>query len=157
MKILWLNCKSSFLIMHKVDNNPNISIRGFTMWKQNISVTKCNPQWVLNPWTSDSKSNILCSVLTWHVLLRRSLNLCSCTTWCLDLDDLGRINRAWLYKGPKVLVLQANAKLVQSVGLGIRGPGVQYPLGVAFCYWNFLFLINKASDANMGIIANFVY
>ena len=31
----------------------------------------------------------------------------------LDLDDLVRINRAWLYKEPKVWVLQANAKLVQ--------------------------------------------
>ena len=28
------------------------------------------------------------------------------------LDDLVRINRAWLYKDPKVSVLQANVKLV---------------------------------------------
>ena len=46
---------------------------------------------------------------------------------------------------------------MESVGLGIRGPGVQYPLRVTFCYRNFLFLISKVSDANMGIIANFVY
>ena len=59
---------------------------------------------------SDSKSNTILSTLTWHVLLRRSLNFCSCTTWCLD--DLRRINRAWLYKEPKVSVLQANVKLV---------------------------------------------
>ena len=26
--------------------------------------------------------------------------------------------------------------------------------GVTFCYWNFLFLHSKASDANIGIIAN---
>ena len=62
--------------------------------------------------TSDSKSNILLSTVTCHVLLRRSLNFCSCTTWFLDLDDLVGINRAWLYKEPKVSVLQANAKLV---------------------------------------------
>ena len=61
---------------------------------------------------SDSKSNTLFSTLTWHVLLRRSLNLCSCTTWYLDLDDLMGINWAWLHKEPKVSVLQANAKLV---------------------------------------------
>ena len=30
----------------------------------------------------------------------------------LDLDDLVRINRVWLYKDPKVSVLQANVKLV---------------------------------------------
>ena len=29
------------------------------------------------------------------------------------LDDLVRINRAWLHKEPKALVLQANTKLVQ--------------------------------------------
>ena len=54
---------------------------------------------------SDSKSNTILSTQTWHVLLRRSLNFCSCTTWYLDLDDLRRINRAWLYKEPKVSVL----------------------------------------------------
>ena len=31
----------------------------------------------------------------------------------LDLNDLVRINRAWQYKGPKVLVLQATVNLVQ--------------------------------------------
>ena len=41
-----------------------------------------------------------------------SLKFCSCTTWYLDLDHLRRINRAWLYKEPKVSVLQANVKLV---------------------------------------------
>ena len=30
--------------------------------------------------TSDSKSNTILSRLTWHVLVRRSLNFCSCTT-----------------------------------------------------------------------------
>ena len=38
--------------------------------------------------TSDSKSNTILSTLTWHVLLRRSLNFSSCTTWFLNLDDL---------------------------------------------------------------------
>ena len=61
--------------------------------------------------TSDSKFNTILSTLTWHVLLRRCLNFCLCTTWCLD--DLRRINRAWLYKEPKVSVLQANVKFPQ--------------------------------------------
>ena len=33
---------------------------------------------------SDSESNTILS--TWHVLLKRSLNFCSCTTWYLDYD-----------------------------------------------------------------------
>ena len=33
---------------------------------------------------------------------------------------------------------------------------ILYLLGVPFCYWNFLFSPSKASDANIGIIANFV-
>ena len=58
---------------------------------------------------SDSKSNTLLSELVRHVLLRRSINFCSCATWCL----VG-FNRAWLYKQPKISVLQGNAKLVQN-------------------------------------------
>ena len=61
----------------------------------------------IEPLAQDSKSNMLLPTLTWHVL-----NFCSCTTWCLDFDDLVRINRAWLYKDSKVSVLQANVKLV---------------------------------------------
>ena len=65
----------------------------------------------IEPLAQDSKSNMLPSPLTWHLLLRRSLNFCSCTTWFLDFDDAVRINRAWLYKELKVSVLQANVKL----------------------------------------------
>ena len=64
--------------------------------------------------TSDSKSNNRLSELVRHVLLRRSLNFCSCTTlFFLGLDNLVTINRVWLYSEPKVSVLQAAAKLVQ--------------------------------------------
>ena len=58
--------------------------------------------------------------------------------------------------------MQANAKFVQKGEcwtLGIRvslEAWVQYSLGVTFAYWNFLFSGNKASDANIGIIANFM-
>ena len=34
---------------------------------------------------------------------------------------------------------------------------VLFPLGATFCYWEFLFSRSKASDANVRIIANFVY
>ena len=93
-------------------------------WHQRLYYmkTKCYPQWVLNPWTTDCKSNTLFSRLIWYVLFRRSLNFCSCTT-------LLRINKAWLHKEPKISVLQANAKLVQKGECWtwnqrlIRGPG----------------------------------
>ena len=107
---------------------------------------------------SDSKSNTLLSTLTCHVLLRRSLNFCSCTTWFLDLDDLVTINRAWLYKDLKVSVLQANVNLVQKGVLDLesevmRGPG-SIPTGGNIVHWIF-FLIShrKVSAANIGIIA----
>ena len=101
--ILFLN----FLIIrvfHKWDeigNKPNISIRGFTMWKKFSD--KMLPPVGIEPRsliTSDSKSNTILSTLTWHMLLRRSLNFCSYTTWYVDLDDLRGINRAWLYQEP---------------------------------------------------------
>ena len=53
------------------------------------------PQWGLNPgpWlTSD---------------------FCLFATWFLDWEGLVGINRAWLYKEPKVSVLQPNAQLAQ--------------------------------------------
>ena len=42
-------------------------------------------------WTQDT----LLSELTWHVLLKGSLNFCPYTTLFLDWDDLVRINGAW--------------------------------------------------------------
>ena len=117
----WLQCAFYFTsaeivvrsikVFHKLDeifNNANIGIRGFTTWKQQIPVTKCYSQWVLNPWASDSKSNTLLSELIWHVLLRRSLNFCSCRIpWKLQWEwsslikffhfrcDLQRTNRSY--------------------------------------------------------------
>ena len=104
---------SGFSQTHNIGNNANIGIGGFTMWKK--SSDKMLPPVGIEPQpliTSDSKSNTVLSTLNWHVLLRRSLNFCSCTTWYLDLSGLRGINRAWLYKEPKVSVLQANVKLV---------------------------------------------
>ena len=107
------NNKSGFSQTHNIGNNANIGIRGFTMWKK--SRYKMLPPVGIEPGpliTSDSKSNTILSTLIWHVLLRKSLNFCSCTTLYLDFHDLREINRAWLYKEPKVSVLQANVKLV---------------------------------------------
>ena len=74
--------------------NANIGIRGFTVWEQKIQ--KMLPQMSIEPHTSDSKSNTFLSEIIWYMVLRRSLNFCSCTTWFLDLDDLVRISRTWL-------------------------------------------------------------
>ena len=62
--------------------------------------------------TSDSKSNPILSGLTWHVLLRRSLNFCSCTTGYLDLDDSESIKQFSIER--KVLDLESEV---------MRGPG----------------------------------
>ena len=90
------------------------------------------------PLASDSKSNTLLSGLLWHVLLWRPLN------FCLDFDDLVRINRAGIYKEPEVSVLQANVKLVQN----------------GECWtWNQRLIRGLGSirtGANIGIITNFV-
>ena len=62
----------------------------------------------------------------------------------------------WWFSGrikePKVCVLQANAKLAQKGEV----QGSKYSLGVKICYWKFLFSRSTVSDANTGIIANFV-
>ena len=52
-----------FSIECKADN-----VRGFTMWKQKFPVTKCYPQWGLNPglWLT---TNTLLSELTGHLLV----------------------------------------------------------------------------------------
>ena len=51
----------------------------------------------------------------------------------------------------------ASAQLVQKGACWTWKPGpvVLFPLGVTFCYCKFLFSRSKASDANIGIIANF--
>ena len=70
----------------------------------------------------------------------------------MDLDDLVRINR--------VSVLQANAKLVQKGECWtwnqrlIKGPGSILTEGNILLL-DFLFSHCKASDANIGIIANY--
>ena len=104
--------------------------------KTNNSSDKFLPPMRIKPGISDSKSNTLLSELIWHVLLRESLNFCSCIIWFLALDDLVRINRAWLYiyQKPKVWVQQASTRLTQKV---------QSSLGVIFCYWNFCFCVVK--------------
>ena len=60
----------------------------------------------IEPLAQDSKSNMLLPTLTCHVLLRRSLNFCSYTTWFLDLmiqlesieHDYIRILKSQYYK-----------------------------------------------------------
>ena len=134
-------------VFHKkeqIDRDANNGITGCTMWKKN-PVTKCYSQWVWNPWTSDSKSNTLFTELIWYMLLRRSLNFCSCTSWFLDLDDLVRINRAWLYKEPDVSVLKEDVKLVQKGECWTwnQRSGTSVSRGVTFSYWIFFCTVVK--------------
>ena len=56
-----------FYKLDEIGNNADIGISVFTTWKQKKSSNKILPQWALNPWTSDSKSNALFSELIWHV------------------------------------------------------------------------------------------
>ena len=49
------------------------------------------------------------------------------------------------------------SSLCRKEHVGLGNLGQWFPLGVAFCYWIFLFSRSKASDANIGIIANVVY
>ena len=92
---------------------------------------------------SDSKFNTILSGLTWHMLLRRFLNFCSCTTLFLDLDDSVRINRAWIYKEPK-----ANVNLVQrgecwTCNQRLWEAWILFPLGVTFFIGPFYFHVVK--------------
>ena len=114
--------------------------------------------------TSDSKSNTLLSGLIWHVLLIGSLNFFSCTSWFLNLDDSVRINRAWLYKKPKVSVLQANVNLVQkgecwTWNQKLWEARVLFPLGVTFLTGFFWFHVAKplmpVLDAEKGCKKSF--
>ena len=96
----------------------------------------------------DSKSNTFLSELVRHVLLRRSLNFCWCTTWCFNSDDLVGINTAWLYKELKVSVLQAYAKLVQkgecwNWNQRLWEALVLFPLRVTFCHWIFFDVVKS--------------
>ena len=72
----------------------------------------------------------------------------------MDLDDLVRINRAWLYKDLKVSYLQANASLAQLVRHLTPKPesfaSDRIPLEVTF------FAVVKSFDAIIMISANFV-
>ena len=66
-----------FFEMHKNGNNANIGSR-----VKNVGIE-------LGPLiTCHSKSNTIFYGLTWHVLLRRSLNFCSDTTCFLDFMEL---------------------------------------------------------------------
>ena len=88
-----------------------------------------------------------------------------CQYWHQRLCDSVRINRAWLYKGPKASVLQANVNLVQKGECwttnqrlwGYERPGLySHWGGVTFFTGFFLFSRSKFSDANIGMIDNFV-
>ena len=87
----WTDFKLSYRWQH-VNSHTSFTIsflktrrnwQGLLYWHQRLyyvkiknSNNKMLAHWVLNPWTYDSKSNAVLSMLTGHVLLRRSLNFC---------------------------------------------------------------------------------
>ena len=83
-----------------------------------------------------------------QLLLGRSLNFCSCTTWFLDFGD-----SAWLYKDLKVLALQAIASVAHQGACWTWNLMAWdlFPLGVTFCYWTFWFSHSKDENATIGI------
>ena len=63
-------------VCHRLDENANIGIRGFTAWKQKISSGMMLPPVGMEPQpliTCDSTSNTILSGLTWHLLVRLRL------------------------------------------------------------------------------------
>ena len=143
-------------VFHKLHQNVNIAFSSLLSDKM-LPLVGIEPGPLK---TSDSKSNSLPTEITRPVLLIRSLTFCSCTTWCLDLDDLARINRAWLYKEPKVSVLQANAKWVQkgecwTWNQRLWEAQVQFSLGVTFYNWIFLFSRSKDKMIILTFPCNF--
>ena len=88
-----------------------------------------------------------------NVLFMGSLNFCSCTTWFLDLNDLVRINGAWLCKVLKVSDLQANASLAQLVRHWTLKPVIISCIR----HWIWLFVVVvKSFGAEKAISGNFV-
>ena len=80
-----------------------------------------------------------------------SLNFCSFTTCFFYLDDLVRINRAWLYKDLKVSDLQESTILAQLVKLWTLKPVIISCIG-----GNFFSAVVKSFNVNTAISANFV-
>ena len=123
----------------------------FTMWKQNIPVkmlptVSIEPRPLMNlwfqvqhypfytKWAFDCKTETLGSLYS-HALL----NIAKSSQF-LQVQN-------------QVMHEQKFKDLLSST----LGTWIQYSLRVRFCYWIFLFSHSKASDANVGIIANFVY
>ena len=112
MDTMWAN--RVFHKLYEIGNNANIDIRGFATWKQKHPVAKCYPQvgielgpLIFQVQHSPFWAKWACATF------KGSLNFCSCINWFLDFEYLVGINRAWLYKEPKVSVLQANVHLAQ--------------------------------------------
>ena len=85
-----------------------------------------------------------------QLLLGRSLNFCSCTTWLLDFDDSVRINRAWLYKDLKVQAIASVAHQGACWTWNLKAWAL-FPLGVTFYCWTFWFSHSKDENATIGI------
>ena len=83
LSVKWFVTIDTFEFFTNYTNMPILAFSSLQHKTKN-PVTKCYPSG--NRTQAASKSKTILSTLTWHVLLRRSLNICSCTTWYLNLD-----------------------------------------------------------------------
>ena len=77
---------------------------------QNVTPVRIEPNPLMNLWFQVQHSPFLAK---WACATKGIFKLLLMHHLFLDFDDLVGINRAWLYKEPKVSVLQANAQLAQ--------------------------------------------
>ena len=98
------------------------------------------------------------SILASEALLRENKKF----LWVFNLGPLGSPFWANLAFACKLILFSSKSKNLSSTYqvdpesrvLDLESEAwVLSSLGVTFCHWNFLFLHNKASDANIGIIA----
>ena len=111
--------------------------------------------WVLNPWTSDSKSNtpfwaklaFACNSETLGSLYSHAL---------LILTKSSKSKNQVVHEQKFKDLISNTCQISSERRVSHLESEVQYSLGVTFCYWIFLFSRSKTSDANIGITANFV-
>ena len=143
--------------MHKNGNNANIGIRGFISWKQksqlqNATLVSIEP---LDLWFQVQHTPLYtnlafaCKTETLSSLYSHAL---------LSVTKSSKSKHQVVHEQKFKGLLSSRNWTIQSffqVFFSFSCSG-SILTGVTFCYWNFLFLHSQASDANIGIIANFV-
>ena len=135
---------------------PILASEAFTTWKQKIPVTKCYPQWVLNCWFQVQHSPFWTNL----AFACKTETLGCVYSRALDSNQVQK-NQWFMNKSLKISQV-ANARLTQKGECWtwnqrlIRSPG-SILTGSNIFHKNFLFSCSKASDADVGILANSVF